>query len=226
MIDETLAGGIRSSLTGREGRAEKRMSSGLAFLLRGKMCADVVRDEPLVRVGHAAYPEESSVFRPLVWRHADVTRPLSSTAGAAMIRILFLAAICFSQAAIAGAAGDLESLHGYLAGTYRLIGQAPDSDRLYRGEVIIQSAGDKLSVTRIINRKRVVGVGTVERSAGADEADLLRVRFTENGRQYEITYLWRSDLDNYPRLSGYLYRLGKRTAAPGLEALFIAHAGG
>ena len=42
-------------------------------------------------------------------------------------------------------------------------------------------------------------------------------------QEYEITYLWRSDLDNYARLSGYLYQPGEKTDSPGMEALFRDH---
>ncbi len=38
-----------------------------------------------------------------------------------------------------------------------------------------------------------------------------------------FNYLWRNDLDNYARISGYVYQLGKKILKPGLEALFIDH---
>jgi hypothetical protein len=52
---------------------------------------------------------------------------------------------------------------------------------------------------------------------------VLRVRFVRAGQEYEIPYLWRSDLDNYARLSGYLDQPGKQTDSPGMEALFVDH---
>jgi len=45
----------------------------------------------------------------------------------------------------------------------------------------------------------------------------------EENKSYEATYLIDSDLDNYGRLTGYLYIKGTETKKPGLEALFIDH---
>jgi hypothetical protein len=80
-------------------------------------------------------------------------------------------------------------------------------------------------VTRVISGERITGVGKIEHALGPDEANVLRVRFTRNGQEYEATYILQSDLDNYARLSGYVYQPGKHTSDPGLEALFIEHQG-
>ena len=40
-------------------------------------------------------------------------------------------------------------------------------------------------------------------------------------KEYDATYSWQSDPDNYPRFTGYLYLSG--TKSPGLEALFPIH---
>jgi hypothetical protein len=47
------------------------------------------------------------------------------------------------------------------------------------------------------------------------------MRFRFDGNEYDATYSWQSDPDNYPRLTGYLYLSG--TKSPGLEALFPIH---
>jgi TfoX/Sxy family transcriptional regulator of competence genes len=60
MIDETLAKRIRTLLAGHEGLTEKRMFGGLAFMLRGNMCAGVVKEDLMVRVGPAACAELAS----------------------------------------------------------------------------------------------------------------------------------------------------------------------
>ena len=54
--------------------------------------------------------------------------------------------------------------------------------------------------------------------AGTDRIPVLRMRFRFDGTEYDATYSWQSDPDNYPRLTGYLYLSG--TKSPGLEALF------
>jgi hypothetical protein len=45
----------------------------------------------------------------------------------------------------------------------------------------------------------------------------------DESKRYEATYLINSDLDNYARLSGYLYLIQGGTKVAGLEALFIDH---
>ena len=57
--------------------------------------------------------------------------------------------------------------------------------------------------------------------ATADKIKVLRVEFVHKGRKYGGTYLIGSDLDNYARLTGYLYLKKGKTTKPGLEALFI-----
>ena len=69
----------------------------------------------------------------------------------------------------------------------------------------------QISVTR--------GIGKIEKAAGGD-AEVLRIRFDQDGKSYEGTYLIDGDLDNYARLSGYLYLADGSTKSVGLEALF------
>ena len=51
--DEGLAERLRSVLAEQQGATEKRMFGGLCFLLDGKMCVGIVKDELMVRVGAA-----------------------------------------------------------------------------------------------------------------------------------------------------------------------------
>jgi hypothetical protein len=113
-----------------------------------------------------------------------------------------------------------EFLYGYLAGHYIVIGKELNSDKTYYGKVVFSYEKGRLRVTRDIQGKILKGEGRIEHTLGSDETNVLRVRFARAGQEYEITYLWRSDLDNYARLSGYLYQSGKQTNSPGLEALF------
>jgi TfoX/Sxy family transcriptional regulator of competence genes len=53
--DEGLTQRIREALAEREDLAERRMFGGVAFLLGGHMCAGVVGDDLMVRVGPDAY---------------------------------------------------------------------------------------------------------------------------------------------------------------------------
>ena len=57
--NETLADRLRDALTEFEGRfEEKRMFGGLAFLLQGKMCFGIIKDELVVRVLAEKMPSE------------------------------------------------------------------------------------------------------------------------------------------------------------------------
>ena len=138
-------------------------------------------------------------------------------------KLFFIVLVCFAQTALADDVKNHEFLYGFLSGSYLVVGQEIDSAKTYRGRVILQKQGDHLEVTRIIHGERITGIGTIEHAVGPDKVNVLRVRFTRNEKKFEITYLWHSDLDNYARLSGYVYQPGKRTATPGLEALFIDH---
>lgn len=128
------------------------------------------------------------------------------------------------QPAAGGDADDHESLYGFLAGQYIVIGKELGSEKTYCGKVVFYHDKGRLIVTRDIGGRSLKGEGRIENALGPDEARVLRVRFVRNGQDYEATYLWQGDLDNYARLSGYLYRHGKKTDSPGMEALFRDHA--
>ena len=49
--DETLAARIRAWLAGAPGFSERKMFGGIAFMVNGNMCAGVIRDELMARVG-------------------------------------------------------------------------------------------------------------------------------------------------------------------------------
>ena len=107
-------------------------------------------------------------------------------------------------------------------GKYILVGKGLDTDKTYLGKMEIRSIKDHLIVEREINKKSVKGSAAIESAAGGD-AQVLRIRFTEDGNSYEQTCLINSDLDNYARISCYLYKLGIKTMQPGLEVLFHDH---
>ncbi|MEJ2199758.1 MAG: hypothetical protein P8X63_01895 [Desulfuromonadaceae bacterium] len=125
--------------------------------------------------------------------------------------------------AFSAAAGEMEShefFYDFLSGNYLAVGRDLDSAHPYSGRVIFEGRPDRLLVTRLIGEETIRGVGRIEHTCGPDQADVLRVRFQHGDENFEITYLWHSDLNNYARLSGYLYRPNERTDRPGLEALF------
>jgi hypothetical protein len=128
---------------------------------------------------------------------------------------------CFSHVIHAGGVPP-----EFLIGKYLLIGKAIDSQETYQGKMEIYSDKDLLRIKRSINGTVVYGTAAIERAEMADGAEVLRLRFNENGMDVEEACLMRVDLDNYARISCYLYYPGKGTDAPGLEAMFNDHTAG
>ncbi len=116
---------------------------------------------------------------------------------------------------------DEESLRSYMAGEYDLVGRKPDSNATYTGHVTLRDENGVLQVTRTIEGKTDKCVARFDTVAGSDCIQVLRMRFHFDDKEYDATYRWQSDPDNYPRFTGYVYLTG--TKSPGLEALFPIH---
>src|SRR4030095_3858970 len=116
---------------------------------------------------------------------------------------------------------DEEFLRNYMAGEYDLIGRKADSTSTYNGHVTLRDEGGVLQVTRTIEGQTDKCSARFDTVAGTDRIPLLRMHFHFDGEEYDATYRWQSDPDNYPRFTGYLYR--SATKSPGLEALFPIH---
>ena len=116
---------------------------------------------------------------------------------------------------------DDEALRSYMAGEYDLIGRKPDSTATYNGHVTLRNENGVLQVTRTVEGKTEKCAARFDTVAGTDRIPVLRMHFGFDGNEYDATYSWQSDPDNYPRFTGYLYLSG--TKSPGLEALFPIH---
>jgi len=116
---------------------------------------------------------------------------------------------------------DEQFLRSYMAGEYDLIGRKADSSATYNGRVTLRDEGGVLQVIRTVEGKTGKCAARFDTVAGTDRIPVLRMRFRFDGNEYDATYSWQSDPDNYPRLTGYLYLSG--TKSPGLEALFPIH---
>ncbi len=116
---------------------------------------------------------------------------------------------------------DEPSLRGYMAGEYDLIGRKGDSTATYTGHVTLRDDGEVLQVTRTVEGKTDKCAARFDTVAGSDRIPVLRMHFRFDGKEYDATYRWQSDPDNYPRFTGYVYYTG--TKSPGLEALFPIH---
>jgi len=139
--------------------------------------------------------------------------------------LAILAALLFVVSARSGKADrkplDEEFLRSYMAGEYDLIGRKADSSATYNGHVTLRDEGGVLQVIRTVEGKTDKCAARFDTVAGTDRIPVLRMHFRFEGNEYDATYRWQSDTDNYPRLTGYLYLSG--TKSPGLEALFPIH---
>jgi hypothetical protein len=108
----------------------------------------------------------------------------------------------------------------FFVGSYRLIGKVLEGNEAFLGRVVLRAAGDSLIVERSVDSSTITGTWSLEYALGK-EMRVLRMRFPHNTPPLEATYQWSVDFDNYPRLSGHLYRLRERTGDPGMEVLFI-----
>jgi hypothetical protein len=116
---------------------------------------------------------------------------------------------------------DEDSLRSYMVGEYDLIGRKPDSTATYTGHLTFRNENGVLQVTRTIDGKTDKCVARFDTVAGNDRIPVLRTHFHLDGAEYDATYRWQSDPDNYPRFTGYVYLAD--TKSPGLEALFPIH---
>ena len=115
-------------------------------------------------------------------------------------------------------APGVKFLLGFLAGDYRLVGQKPDSGAVYSGRLTLRETGGAFEVTCVV--AGVTSHRTASIETASNGAPVLRMRFSQDAVESAATYLCQTDLDNYPRLAGYVYRRQGETKSPGLEALF------
>jgi hypothetical protein len=116
---------------------------------------------------------------------------------------------------------DEESLRAYMVGEYDLIGRKPDSTVTYSGHVTVRNEHGALRFTRTIQGNTENCFAQFDTVAGEDRIPVLRMHFHLDAKEYDATYRWQSDPDNYPRFTGYVYLAD--TKSPGLEAFFPVH---
>jgi len=116
---------------------------------------------------------------------------------------------------------DEDSLRSYMVGDYDPIERKPDSTETYTGHLTLREENGVLQVTRTIDGKTDKCVARFDTVAGDDRIPVLRMHFHLDGVEYDATYRWQSDPDNYPRFTGYVYLAD--TKSPGLEAVFPIH---
>ena len=108
-----------------------------------------------------------------------------------------------------------------LAGTYKLIGRLPKSDKAYTGTVTLVAKGKEFKVTRTVAGKMTKGRAFVD--VDPVGTHVLVMEFTQGGHRYEGTYLFTNNFDSWTRFTGHVAAPGhSRDDSPddGLEALF------
>ena len=127
-----------------------------------------------------------------------------------------------AQTAELPASLKVDEVAQFLSGDYALIGKAPDSEKIYKGRITISYSGhNQFVVTRRIEGRTTTAKGFFDvASPPADKPPVFRIQFRQGGQELEATYLWGGDLNNYARLTGYVYLRQRGTKSPGLEALF------
>ncbi|MBN1446416.1 MAG: hypothetical protein JXA28_00695 [Bacteroidetes bacterium] len=108
----------------------------------------------------------------------------------------------------------------FFVGSYRLIGKVLECEEAFLGRVVLRIDGEALVAERTVGDSILMGTWALEYALG-EEMRVVRMRFGEGENRLEGTYQWSVDFDNYPRLSGYVYRPQVRTDDPGMEVLFI-----
>lgn len=131
-----------------------------------------------------------------------------------MVSLLLIAVCLMNSYCLAD-----DFLVSFLTGHYVIIGQKPDSALTYHGTLSLELNKDNLTIVRNIDNTIVKGTATID-SVTADQISVLRIQFNENNKDYEGTFLISSDLDNYGRLTGYIYLKDNSTQNVGLEAWF------
>lgn len=136
------------------------------------------------------------------------------------IIIIFMGLITFSLFADKI---DEENVLGFLSGNYILIGKKINSKATYAGEIQLKYNEKQkyLEVKRVVSGVKSEGIATIEYFT-SDQIPILKIKFTEKKVKYEGVFLWRSDLDNFARISGHIYFADDEFVDdPGLEAYFI-----
>lgn len=121
-----------------------------------------------------------------------------------------------------GAANGQNFLPDFLGGKFVVIGRLPDAADLFSATITIKSENEKLIVTRTVGEKSILCQAEIADATG-DQVPVLRLQWREKNTDFEGTYQIHSDLDNYPRLSGYIYKQDGSSKQAGLEAWFSDH---
>jgi exonuclease III len=113
-----------------------------------------------------------------------------------------------------------DSLLTFLEGSYKVIGKYPDGGGTYAGAMILTRKDNELQITRNIKGKKTTGSAKVI-TVTADEITVLHADFTQGKDKLKAIYIISTDLDNFARLTGKVYFVGRETKNPGIEALFV-----
>ncbi len=130
-------------------------------------------------------------------------------------------------------AQEEDPLVSFVQGKYEVVGRRALSSATYSGTISVHAQSDgKLEIVRTIpGEAQVTGSGRIE--SAMDGVKVLKIRFRQENMIYEGVFMIHSDMDNYGRLSGYVFpkekydgktlKPIKQVDKPGIEAWFILH---
>jgi hypothetical protein len=115
-------------------------------------------------------------------------------------------------------------LAGFVLGKYYLIGKTLNDEQSYFGEIEFNQSNSKnendMTFVKTIDHNKIEGTAKIEKT-DSEGINVLRLQFKKEKKLFEQTCMVNSDLDNYARISCYLYEKNVNTDKPGLEAFFI-----
>jgi len=138
------------------------------------------------------------------------------------MRIIIILLLLFAHINIFSQETEDDFLKDFLVGEYTIIGKKNESSETYLGSMKIENIKGKFKVTRQIGDKKIICTAAIKEVLSG-EIKVFVIYYTQNKTNYEISYMIDTDFDNYPRLSGYLYRKDVFSDNPGLEAAFSNH---
>lgn len=134
--------------------------------------------------------------------------------------VLMMFSLFSSAVAVSTDREQEDHLLTFLEGTYDAVGKYPHNGATYYGRVTLKRDHRQIRITRMISGKKATGTARII-AVTADNIPVLQAEYTENGLKLRTTYMIHADIDNYGRLTGRTYCIGRETEPAGLEALFI-----
>ncbi|HNH32876.1 MAG TPA: hypothetical protein PK937_09655 [bacterium] len=131
---------------------------------------------------------------------------------------IFIIVVLHTAAHVLVAQND-EDLVSFIIGQYEIIGRYPGSKKPFIGSAVVTLDNGKIFVKRTIDKKTEMADAEFIKVT-ADQITVLQCRFQSGKETYVGVYMIKGDLDNYPRLTGQLFKSKDESFPSGIEAWF------